>query len=50
MTATAYPNFVYTIDGSEPAQSGTAQWATDSVSIAINPDAVAGHGREPPAL
>jgi hypothetical protein len=46
---TPSPNtrFKYTIDGSEPAQSGTAQWATDSVSIAINPDAVAGRGKTP---
>ena len=39
--------FKYTIDGSEPALSATAQWATDSALIAIDPDAVAGRGKTP---
>jgi len=46
---TPKPNtkFRYTIDGSEPAQSATAQWASDSVSIAINPDEVTLRGKTP---
>lgn len=39
--------FKYTIDGSEPAQSSTAQGATDSVSIAINPDDTTLRGKTP---